>query len=118
MSAGQYRDTGASRTGLGAWWWQRLSALYLAGFLVAAVTWLVAAPPTDFYQWRARLADPVVRLALLLFFAAFAVHAYVGLRDVILDYVPPRWLRVGLMGGVTLALAAFGGWGLLWLARL
>jgi succinate dehydrogenase / fumarate reductase membrane anchor subunit len=54
----------------------------------------------------------------LLFFAAFAVHAYVGLRDVILDYVPPRAGRVTLLGGVTLALAAFAGWGVLWLVQL
>lgn len=118
MSSRPYRDTGASRTGLGAWWWQRLSALYLAAFLVAAVVWLVAEPPGDFYQWRNRLAVPSVRLALLLFFAAFGLHAYVGLRDVILDYVPPRWLRLLLLGGVTLALAGFAGWGLLWLVRL
>jgi len=59
-----------------------------------------------------------VRLALLLFFGAFGLHAYVGLRDVIMDYVPPRWLRIVLMGGVTLALAGFAAWGLLWLVRL
>ena len=113
-----FRDTGASRTGLGAWWWQRLTAVYLALFLVVALGWLGMRPPEDFTQWRAWLAGDGVRVALALFIAAAAVHAYIGVRDVMMDYVPAGTVRTLAFGVWTLLVAAFGSWGLLWVVRL
>jgi succinate dehydrogenase / fumarate reductase membrane anchor subunit len=46
--------------------------------------------------------------------AALLLHAWVGVRDVILDYVKPLPLRAGLLVLVALVLAAEG----LWAARL
>ncbi|HKL78387.1 MAG TPA: succinate dehydrogenase, hydrophobic membrane anchor protein [Gammaproteobacteria bacterium] len=113
-----FRDTGASRTGLGAWWWQRLTALYIAAFLILGVGLLAVAPPADFAEWRGWLASGGGRVLLALFVVATGVHAYLGLRDIFMDYVPTGTVRVVALGGWTAAVAAYMAWGLLWVAGL
>ena len=57
---------------------------------------------------------PAVSIAVVVFFAALLMHAWVGLRDVILDYVNPVASRV-----CALVLLACGLLGLAaWVARI
>ena len=89
--------------GLNAWIVQRLGALYLLAFLGWAVVALGLEAPADVHAWRAWLARPGNGVAVALFWLALLAHAWVGLRDVILDYVHPLALRA-----LALALAAGG----------
>lgn len=94
--------------GLGAWLVQRLSAVYLALFTVAALAWLILHTPWDYASWRALFARPAVSIASGLFFLALMAHAWVGVRDVILDYIGnfvARMTLLALLLGGVLALA-------------
>jgi len=113
-----FRDLGASRTGLSAWWWQRVTAVYLAAFLAIGLIWLAVDPPADYAQWRGWLGAPGTRVALVLFVVAVAVHAFVGVRDIFMDYVPRGAVRVAALGLWSGAVAAFVAWGLLWVIGL
>lgn len=99
-------------TGLRAWVVQRVSAAYLAIFVLALAGRLAFAPPADAAAWRAWVADPWVNAAFGLALAALLLHAWVGVRDVLLDYVRPTGLRLAALALVALALAAYGWWGL------
>ena len=79
--------------GLRAWTWQRVSALYLLGFGLVLAIRLVATPLADYAQWHAFWTAPPMATATLLAVVSLAVHAWVGGRDVILDYVRPRGAR-------------------------
>lgn len=57
-------------------------------------------------------------LAILAFFAALLSHMWVGLRDVLLDYVKLAGLRHLLLGMVAAGLLATAVWVLLILVRL
>lgn len=95
---------------LSAWLVQRLSALYMLLFvLYALAAWLIV-QPAGYDAWRAWALGAPMRLPGLLFFAALLAHAWIGLRDVILDYVHPVPLRLGALGLVAaaLSLTAFG----------
>ncbi len=96
--------------GLRAWLWQRASALYMAGYLLAMVGYLAVAPPESWLEWRDLVANAAVNLATGLFFAALLIHAWVGGRDVIIDYVHPLALRLALLGAMGLVLAGSGLW--------
>ena len=100
--------------GLRPWLLQRLSAAYLAGFLVFALFLLAAGPAPGYRAWHDWVAGPLVNTALALFFLALVIHAWVGARDVILDYVGPLFLRVALL--VLMALMLLGS--LLWSLRV
>lgn len=107
-------------TGLRAWVVQRASAVYLGlFFLYLLVHWIVS-PPADYAAWRAWIGHPVMGTALLVFVAAVLLHAWVGMRDILIDYVQPTALRIGLLAAVGLGLIACGLWALvvLLLARL
>ena len=96
--------------GLRAWLWQRLSSVYMALFLVAAGAYLLLQPPGSHEEWRAWMSRPMITLATAVFFWALLVHAWVGARDVLLDYVDPQPLRLALLCVLGLMLAGSGLW--------
>ncbi len=96
--------------GLRAWIWQRVSALYMALYLLVFGSWLLFAPPESWLEWRDLVSNAAVNLATGLFFLALLLHAWVGGRDVILDYVHSLALRLALLAMMGLALAGSGLW--------
>jgi succinate dehydrogenase / fumarate reductase membrane anchor subunit len=103
MNTGSPHGSGSAHRGLGEWLLQRLSALYLAGFALWLVVRLAMAMSADYVAWKAWMATGEVRLAFALFFLSVLVHAWVGMRNVFLDYLKPAWVRA-----VAQLLLAFG----------
>lgn len=87
------RPTGSARAGLGGWYAQRVTSLYLAGFTVYLILRLGLDPMPDYAAWRAWFEQGPVRLAWGLFFASLLVHAWIGLRSVFMDYLRSMALR-------------------------
>ncbi|RMG38018.1 MAG: succinate dehydrogenase, hydrophobic membrane anchor protein [Gammaproteobacteria bacterium] len=111
-----------SRTasGLKAWVLQRATAVYIGLFSLYFLLQMLLAPPDDWVQWRALFAATPMAVAMLVFMLAILLHAWVGVRDVLIDYVKPFWLRLSLLTLIALILVACGLWTLqlLILARL
>lgn len=105
-------------TGLRAWWVQRLSAVYMLGFVLFLIFSFTLRPLQAFPQWHAWVARPGTALAFALFFAALLGHMWVGLRDVLLDYAKPASLRRCLLVAAALVLIGLGVWLLTTLLRL
>lgn len=98
--------------GLSGWILQRLSAVYLAVFILFVVTWFycVQRSSIDYLQWRALFVSPAVSVFVALFFASLFVHAWVGVRDIVIDYIHPMALRFLILVAVGLGLCAMGVW--------
>lgn len=96
--------------GLRAWVVQRISAVYLAVFILFATGWTIAHAPIGFAQWQAWFSSPPVAIATALFFASLLVHAWVGMRDVVIDYVHPTAARFIVLSLIALALYAMAVW--------
>ena len=107
-------------SGLKAWALQRASAVYLAVCCVLLLGKFSLDPPSSQLDWRLWVADPLIGIAGLVFFVALLLHAWVGVRDVLMDYVRPVGLRATLLALVALMLLACGLWSaqILILARL
>lgn len=103
-------NLGSAHRGLGEWLLQRLSALYLAGFLFWLIVRLSVSPVSGYVAWKTWLAGGAVRLAFALFFLSLLVHAWVGLRSVFLDYLHPLWLRFAVQLVTALSLLALAFW--------
>ena len=97
-------------SGFKAWVVQRVTAVYIALFVLYAVLHFAVSAPADVVEWRAWMASPVVSMALLLFFAALLMHAWIGIRDVLIDYVHPLALRVVVLSVFATALTGTGLW--------
>jgi succinate dehydrogenase / fumarate reductase membrane anchor subunit len=96
--------------GLTAWMLQRLSALYLAAYTIFLLLHFARRTPTDYLTWQSWVASPAVGISAALFFAALLLHAWIGLRDILMDYVHALALRLGLTALLLLGLIACGLW--------
>lgn len=98
-------------TGLRAWLAQRLSAVYLAFFASYLIGHFIFFSPLTYNEWLAWLHSPVITLGGGLFFIALLLHAWIGVRDVILDYAHCCvLLRLILLAGLGGGLLACGLW--------
>lgn len=93
----------AKYPGMRLWLTQRLCALSMATVLLlfwARVWWLA---PQDYAGWVAVFSPLWWRLLCLWFFICMQMHAWLGVRDVLRDYVPQVVIRAGLQWLVNFA---------------
>lgn len=84
----------SAQSGLAEWIVQRASALYLAGFVVWLGLRFCLMPAPDYPAWKAWFGQGGVRLAFALAFLNVSLHAWVGVRSVLLDYLKPFAMRL------------------------
>jgi succinate dehydrogenase / fumarate reductase, membrane anchor subunit len=95
--------------GLRDWLAQRISAVIMAAYsLIAAFVFL--REPLAYGAMRELFAQGWMRVATLLFAVSLAWHAWVGVRDILMDYVKPDGLRLALQVLTLLVIAAYVGW--------
>lgn len=92
----------------------------MLAFLGFVLSHFLFDPPQSYDTWRRWVGHPGISVAAFLFFAALLTHAWVGLRDVTLDYVKPLAARVAVLALIALALTGAGIWifRILWLDRV
>ena len=96
--------------GLKDWLAQRVTALVMAVYIIAFVGILLVCPPREQEQWRALFGNQVMRIATLFFFVSLFWHAWIGMRDILMDYVKPTGVRLGLEVVVLLVLVGYSVW--------
>lgn len=96
--------------GMSEWLLQRATAVLMALYAVGIALRLVLAPPQGYVGWQALFASQTIKLATFVFVLGMLLHAWIGLRDVLADYVPHIGLRSLLRKLVTLALLALAAW--------
>ena len=109
MSAYAKNPVGA-HYGLSAWLLQRLTAVVMAAYTVFMGALVVWCPPASWADWKGLFTGSFVRLATMLFILALLYHAWVGVRDIIMDYVKPTGLRLALQALVGTALVFYVVW--------
>lgn len=105
-------------TGLKAWAVQRVSAAVLVMLLIYGAGALPFLHSGTGEAWRVLVASPAVMVSLALGALVLGLHAWVGVRDVVLDYVHHAGTRLAILVLVLLALGAQGFWFLFILARV
>jgi len=96
--------------GLRDWLAQRITALVMAIYSVIVVIVLLTRTPLTYGVWRDLFTQGWMRVATLLFIASLAWHAWVGMRDILMDYIKLAGLRLALEVLVLLTIAAYVGW--------
>ena len=97
-------------SGMRAWLLQRLSSVYMVVFIVAVLLWYAMSDSISYTEWRDLLADPVITVAVALFFSSLLIHAWIGMRDVLIDYMPIMGMRLIMLLGIAVFLIAMGIW--------
>ena len=73
--------------GLRDWLIQRITAALMALYVISVATYLLMQPYLDYDVWTALFSSQVVRTFSLLFLLSLFYHAWVGIRDIVMDYV-------------------------------
>ncbi|MCK0509040.1 succinate dehydrogenase, hydrophobic membrane anchor protein [Aromatoleum anaerobium] len=89
-----------------AWMLQRATAVVLLIFLAAAAAMLLAGPPLSYERWHALATSPHGAVLIVVLFAALALHGWIGIRDIVLDYLHSPAVRLPLLGLIALVLIA------------
>ncbi|MDA8110085.1 MAG: succinate dehydrogenase, hydrophobic membrane anchor protein [Betaproteobacteria bacterium] len=92
------------------WLVQRVTAAVMALYSVILALVLLPGGPLTYEAWKALFARGWMRVATLLFAASLAWHAWIGVRDILMDYVKPTGVRLALQVLVILLLAGCLGW--------
>lgn len=110
-----YRKTPVgAHYGLGDWLLQRLTAVAMALFTIVMFACLAVDAPHTYPEWKAVFAGTSVRLATMLFILALLYHAWVGMRDILMDYLRATSVRLTAQAAVGFALIFY----LIWAASI
>jgi succinate dehydrogenase / fumarate reductase membrane anchor subunit len=99
--------------GLKDWLAQRVTAIYMALFTFGFVACLFGSD-----SWSELFECQSIRFFGFLFILAVIYHAWVGIRDIWMDYVKPTWLRLTLHTITLFLLIGYTGWAIRILWRL
>lgn len=104
------KDPVGSHSGLGNWLMQRATAVVMALYTLGALACLAMQRPDSYAAWKALFAGGFARISTFIFFAALAWHAWIGMRDIFIDYVQVYGVRLMLQAAVTVVLAGYVVW--------
>jgi len=96
--------------GFGDWLLQRLTAVVMALYTVLFAVRVIMQPEHDIFSWYELFSGGFMRFATFLFFMALFYHAWVGVRDIFMDYVKPISVRLALHTVVGFLLLGYAGW--------
>jgi succinate dehydrogenase / fumarate reductase membrane anchor subunit len=94
------------------WLGQRVTAVLMAAYTVLLLVVLLVKAPADYLAWYGVFSPVWMKVATLTFIASLLYHAWVGVRDIWMDYVKPTGLRLVLQVGTIVWLVACGMWAL------
>ena len=104
------REIVGAHYGLRDWLAQRVTAVVMAVYSVIAVAVLLGNRPLTYGVWRELFATGWMRVATLVFAVSLAWHMWVGVRDILMDYVKPAGVRLASQVAVILVIAGYLGW--------
>jgi succinate dehydrogenase / fumarate reductase, membrane anchor subunit len=101
------------------WLVQRVTAVVIAGYTIYLLGIALWNGGFDYTLWRALFADGLFKLVTFVFMLSVCWHAWIGARDIWMDYIKPVGVRLTLEVLTLLALAAYVGWTIqiLWSVR-
>ena len=104
------RQAVGAHYGLRDWLLQRLTAIVMAAYTAVLLGVALWHGGIDHALWTALFANGAFRLASFLFMAALVCHAWVGMRNIYMDYVKPVGLRLALQSFSVAVLVVYLGW--------
>lgn len=100
--------------GLGDWLLQRLTAVLMAGYTLFLLVYLLATPARDYAAWNLTFSQTWFQVGTMLFLVSLLYHAWVGMRDILMDYLRATGIRLAAECAVGFALLFY----LIWAAAI
>jgi succinate dehydrogenase / fumarate reductase, membrane anchor subunit len=96
--------------GLRDWLLQRITAVIMVIWTLFMAGFLLWCPPQSWADWKQLFSGNFVRPLTLLFIGAVLYHAWIGVRDIWMDYIQSTALRLTLQSVTALVLIFYFIW--------
>ncbi len=96
--------------GLRDWVVQRVTAVIMAIYIVLLTGYVLLHPNMGYADWNVLFSYSIVRAFTLLFLLAMYYHAWVGVREIVMDYVKSAPLRLSIYVLVIASLVLYVIW--------
>lgn len=96
--------------GLKDWLAQRVTGVVMAVYTLIVLAAAMGGATASREAWQAFMANGFIRFISFLFIVSLCYHAWVGIRDIWMDYLNSAALRVILHVLTLLALIGYAGW--------
>ena len=96
--------------GLGDWLLQRLTAVAMAAYTLLIVLVMILRRPLNYPAWKLTFSETWLQVATMLFVGALLYHAWVGMRDILMDYLKSTSLRLTAEVAVAVVLLFYLVW--------
>ncbi len=90
--------------------WATAEDWVMAVFTIALFACLIMDAPHTYGEWKAIFSGTLMRLVTTLFFASLLYHAWVGMRDILMDYLHATSIRLTAQAAVGFALIFYSIW--------
>lgn len=104
--------------GLKEWLAQRATAIFMAVYTVIFVFAMLGMSEFNYESWAGLLDGGLFSFLSFLFVLSVLYHAWVGVRNIWMDYVKPAGVRLGLHFVTIFVLLGYAGWAVKILWRL
>ena len=104
--------------GLTDWIAQRATAVIMAVYSVLIAAVLLIVRPGTFEAWHGVFANGVIKFLTFLFLVSLFYHAWIGVRDIWMEYIKPVGLPLTLHVLTIAALVGYTAWAAAILWRL
>jgi len=104
------REVVGAHYGLRDWIAQRVTAVIMVVYTVLILSVVAGLPQMDYWHWKVLWQTPLVRYASVLFMACLLLHAWIGMRNIVMDYVKDVVLRLLLYVLMIGALLGYALW--------
>ena len=104
--------------GVRDWLMQRATAVLMALFTIVIVVQCLSPGEMGYLKWSGIFAHQWMKVLTFVMIAAILWHAWVGVRDVLMDYVKPLAARIVLQVAAIVWLVGCAGWALQVLWRI
>lgn len=101
---------GGSHYGLRDWLVQRTSAVIMVLYTIFLSSYVALNVPFHYGEWRLLFRQEWMRFFTLLFFLGLYLHAWVGIRNIFMDYVHSVAIRLMLHSVVIISLIIYLFW--------
>ncbi|PND37034.1 succinate dehydrogenase, hydrophobic membrane anchor protein [Paucibacter aquatile] len=115
---GSKRIVVGAHYGLRDWLAQRVTAVLMALFTVALLVQVLLPGPLGYDRWAGIFSQQWMKVLTFVLIISLAYHAWVGVRDIWMDYVKSVALRLTLQVFTLVWLVGCAGWAIQVLWRL
>jgi succinate dehydrogenase / fumarate reductase, membrane anchor subunit len=118
VNYGSKRVVVGAHYGMRDWLSQRVTAVLMALFTLVLLAQTLFGGPLGYDRWAAIFSSQWMKVLSFVVFIALGWHAWVGVRDILMDYVKPVAVRLVLQVATMVWLVGCMGWAVQVLWRL